>query len=69
MATASFPWVDALLNGNLEALLVKLRSEGKSVRKVAEEISDLLPGDYEVQFWTVARWCADRDIPKGEKAA
>ena len=64
MALPIYPMVDALLHGRLHERLEAGRSEGKTVREIADEITGLLPEGIKVSATTVHRWC--EDIPKVE---
>lgn len=69
MSPSTFPLYDALLHGQLEALLRQWRGEGRSFRDVAELLNERLPGEMAVVHTTVYRWCQDREITKPEEAA
>lgn len=63
-STARF--VDALLDGQLEPLLRKMRAEGASFDAIARTINTNIPDDCAVSWFTVRRYCIEYGIERGE---
>lgn len=64
--TASYPLIDRLLGGTLEARLRERREGGQSFAEIARWL--LVDHDLTVSIDTVRRWCADLGIEKPEAA-
>lgn len=62
MRQSTFPLADKALNGNLEAILRDLRSQGLSLEQTAFRLQS--DHDLTVSTATVHRWCATLGIEK-----
>lgn len=69
MGTPSFSLYDALLHGQLESLLKRWRSEGVTIREIAERITERLPEGESVSHASVNRWCKAKKIPAAKRRA
>lgn len=70
MRTPTFPLYDEILNGRLEELLRKWRSEGRTLREIPALMDEALPSTVSApSHQLVARWCIDLDIPDPRAAA
>lgn len=65
--TATFPLIDRLLGGTLEAHLREQREGGESFATIARGL--LLNHDLVVSTDTVRRWCMELGIEKPEAAS
>lgn len=68
MASRSLlPLIDLLIEGGIEQFLTDAKARGESNRTIAAKLSELLP--IEVSHPTIAAWCNQFQISKGEAAS
>jgi len=65
--TASYPLIDRLLGGTLEAVLRERRETGQSFAEIGRWL--LTEHDLAVSIDTIRRWCSDLGIEKQAASA